>query len=260
MPNESKKILIKRCPVCGKENDSKSHVFEIVPTKADTGSSGESNQRSTTRTLVVQCPTPPQEIKDSADKRFLVPIDLSDECFGWKKTVVDVNVKHHIGDVNVLKGKTTSDPCPGDAIEVDAFPLFKQDDCILDNGCTLIKESVSAGVDFHKTMIPITATFTTAMATIFLYLSFGMTSGHTMTLAERCLMGLPVFAMLASSICFIWGYYPERETLNPGVIESIKEARERMIDRRYCWATRGVFCFSVSIFLLGVAIIAANSL
>ncbi|MEN6609984.1 MAG: hypothetical protein ABFC24_04015, partial [Methanoregulaceae archaeon] len=243
MANESKEICVRKCPICSNEDASKFHIFDIEPIRADTGSARESNQRSTTRTLVLQCPAHPPEIKDNAEKRFLVPIDLSDPKFGWDTTVVDVKVKHHIGESDILKMAGPPGQCPKGKIPVDAFPLYKQDDCILDNGCTLIKESVSAGVDFHKTMIPITATFTTAMATIFLYLSFGTTSGHTMTLAERFLMGLPVFAMLASSICFIWGYYPEKETLNPGVIESVEEARNRMIDRRYCWAKWGVLCF-----------------
>lgn len=81
------------------------------------------------------------------------------------------------------------------------------EDSLLEFGKDLFRDSLAQSVEFHKTMLGLTATFATLMASVFSVLVFGSTN-QQINKSERVFLIIPVLFMLLSGICFALGYYP----------------------------------------------------
>jgi hypothetical protein len=116
-----------------------------------------------------------------------------------------------------------------------------------------IKNSVSQSIEFNKTMLSLTATFATLMATIFGLVGTGSTV-LILNLPLRSSLGFSVLLMLLSSICFAIGYYPQPIKINPHIVSTIKITRDKLILSRRRWSFFGIvfFCNSILALLVGL--------
>ncbi|MEB1661099.1 hypothetical protein VDR28_21945 [Xanthomonas campestris pv. campestris] len=125
---------------------------------------------------------------------------------------------------------------------------------LVEYGKQLLLKSTETALDFHKTMLGISATFGTLVAALIPVLVWGDKEAKV-TMAEGWLLILPLLLMLLSSVVFAWGYYPRHATININVIEDIKAAREKVITSRKVLAGVGLGLFSASLLLaLGLAL------
>lgn len=132
------------------------------------------------------------------------------------------------------------------------------DEVLLDFGKDLIKLSVTQSVEFHKTMLGLTATFTTLMASIFGILAFGV-KDQQLGSFQRIFLVIPVILMLLSSTCFAFGYYPRIVKVNLRVLNSIEKARDKLIKTRKMFALCGIVLFNLAILSLLVGVIYLNA-
>lgn len=124
----------------------------------------------------------------------------------------------------------------------------------MEYGKQLLLKSTETALDFHKTMLGISATFGTLVAALIPVLVWGDKEAKV-PMAEGWLLILPLLLMLLSSVVFAWGYYPRHATININVIEDIKAAREKVITSRKVLAGVGLGLFSASLLLaLGLAL------
>jgi uncharacterized membrane protein YidH (DUF202 family) len=128
------------------------------------------------------------------------------------------------------------------------------DEILLDFGKTLINSSITQSIEFHKTMLGLTATFVTLMASSFGIVAFRL-ENYQLDGFQKTLLVIPIFLMLVSSVCFALGYYPRFIEVRLQILDSIKEARNKLIRIRRVWAFVGVTFFILSIFALVVGII-----
>lgn len=128
---------------------------------------------------------------------------------------------------------------------------------LLEFGQDLVKDSVTLSIEFHKTMLGLTATFATLMASAFAILVAGSEEQHLGS-SQRAFLVAPVFLMLASSVCFALGYYPRRVTLRLQVLDTIEEARDTLLRRRQFLALSGISLFVLAICCLLVGILLLN--
>ncbi|MCC5094579.1 hypothetical protein JH314_11915 [Xanthomonas campestris] len=125
---------------------------------------------------------------------------------------------------------------------------------LVEYGKQLLLKSTETALDFHKTMLGISATFGTLVAALIPVLVWGDKEAKV-PMAEGWLLILPLLLMLLSSVVFAWGYYPRHATININVIEDIKAAREKVITSRKVLAGVGLGLFSASLLLaLGLAL------
>lgn len=119
---------------------------------------------------------------------------------------------------------------------------------LVEYGKQLLLRSTETALDFHKTMLGISATFGTLVATLTPILVWGDKDAK-MPMAEGWLLILPLLLMLLSSVVFAWGYYPRHASININVIEDIKAAREQVLKSRKILAGVGLGLFSASLLL-----------
>ena len=125
---------------------------------------------------------------------------------------------------------------------------------LVEYGKQIFLKSTETALDFHKTMLGISATFGTLVAALIPILVWGDKEAKV-PMAEGWLLVLPLLLMLLSSVAFAWGYYPRHSTININVIEDIKAAREKVITSRKVLAAIGLGLFSASLLLaLGLAL------
>ncbi|WP_295936218.1 hypothetical protein [uncultured Xanthomonas sp.] len=125
---------------------------------------------------------------------------------------------------------------------------------LVEYGKQLLLKSTETALDFHKTMLGISATFGTLVAALIPILVWGDKEAK-IPIAEGWLLTLPLLLMLLSSVVFAWGYYPRHATININMIEDIKAAREKVITSRKVLAGVGLGLFSASLLLaLGLAL------
>ena len=132
-----------------------------------------------------------------------------------------------------------------------------REETLIDFGKDLVKDSVTQSVEFNKTMLGLTATFATLMAASFGILAFG-SKDQPLDSFQRAFLVVPVLFMLMSSVCFAIGYYPRHVKLRLRVINTIEEARDRLLRTRRNWAFGGILFFILSIAMLIVGIIFFN--
>jgi hypothetical protein len=123
------------------------------------------------------------------------------------------------------------------------------DDVMLEFGKKLIFDSIILATEFNKTMLGLTATFATLMASFFSLLAFG-SMDYQLDNFQRVFLAVPVILMLFSSICFSFGFLPQPINMNLNIINSIEEARNRLIRTKKNFAISGIILFCLSIILL----------
>lgn len=128
---------------------------------------------------------------------------------------------------------------------------------LIEFGKSLFKGSIDQALAFHKTMLSLTATFTTLMASVFGLLTFGI-NNVDISINQRIFLVIPVLLMLLSSICFTIGYYPRYIEINMQILDTIREARTNLIKTRRLWATCGTILFTLAICSLIAGIIMFN--
>lgn len=135
--------------------------------------------------------------------------------------------------------------------------LLPSEETLLELGKDLVKDSVTQALEFHKTMLGLTATFATLMASSFAILTLG-SKDQPLDSFQRASLVVPVLLMLVSTICFALGYYPRRVKLRLQDLTTIKKARTRLLRPRGFWAVCGVLFFILSIVSLLVGIVSFN--
>jgi hypothetical protein len=132
--------------------------------------------------------------------------------------------------------------------------LTSEDELLLDFGKDLVKNSISQSLDFHKTMLGLTATFATLMASAFGILVVG-TSEKQLDNLQRFFLSVPVFIMLMSSVAFVLGYYPRYTSVQLRHLDRIRHTRNKLVRIRARAALSGVALFVLSIVSLLVGIL-----
>ena len=113
----------------------------------------------------------------------------------------------------------------------------------------LVSKSVETSLDFHKTMLGVSATFGSAITTLVPILVWGDKDTKTPA-GPGWLILAPALLMLLSSICFAVGYYPRHAKLNINDIEEVRRDRDSLLSRRACLASIGLLLFCGALFLL----------
>jgi hypothetical protein len=131
------------------------------------------------------------------------------------------------------------------------------EETLIDYGKDLIKDSVTQSVEFHKTMLGLTASFSTLMASAFGILAFGL-NDKQLDNFQRAFLVVPVLLMLLSSVCFALGYYPRSMKLRLRVINTIEDTRNKLLQTRRNWAFGGILFFILSIVVLVAGIVFLN--
>lgn len=113
----------------------------------------------------------------------------------------------------------------------------------------LVFKSVETSLDFHKTMLSVSATFGSAITTLVPILIWGDKDAK-IPVGEGWLLVVPALLMLLSSICFAFGYYPRHTELNINDIKAVRLDRESLLSRRAFLASVGLLLFCGALFLL----------
>lgn len=135
--------------------------------------------------------------------------------------------------------------------------LTESEKAMMEFGQDLIKDSVTQTVEFHKTMLGLTATFATLMASSFAILTVG-SGDQPLDGFQRFLSIVPVVLMMLSAVCFALGYYPRRLRFRANDLSEIEEVRNKVLRSRGFWAICGVALFILSIVSLLIGIVAYN--
>jgi hypothetical protein len=190
--------------------------------------------------------------KEKTTAQFLARVEILKTPNGTSSNDVeieDIYVKNHVGQVKeaLIGASSEKKECR----DVGTDLLYPSDEGLIDVGKALIKDSITTNVEFHKTMMQFSVTFVTLITTVFLLVTFGSSStSTTLTVYQRDLIAIPIILMLLSCCCFVMGYYPRNRPINVGVIESIKDTRDELLEIRHSWAFWGVLLFCLSIILL----------
>jgi hypothetical protein len=131
------------------------------------------------------------------------------------------------------------------------------EEVLLDLGKQMFKDSIAQSVEFNKTMLGLTATFATLMASSFGILAFGMKDKQLDTF-QRVFLVVPVVVMLSASVCFALGYYPRDVEVRLRVLNTIEAARTTLLRQRATWARRGIALFILAIVALLGGIVLLN--
>lgn len=133
------------------------------------------------------------------------------------------------------------------------------EESLFDFGKDIIKSSIAQSLEFHKTMLGLTTTFTTLMASTYGILAFGL-KDQRLDDFQRIFLVIPVFLMLLSSICFAIGYYPRRVKVQLQILSIVEAEREKLLRTRRHWAFYGIFLFIFAILSLLVGMIFFNTI
>jgi hypothetical protein len=137
-------------------------------------------------------------------------------------------------------------------VEIGRMPTLT-DDVLLEFGRKLIFDSIALATEFNKTMLGLTATFTTLMASLFSLLAFGLKDVQLNSF-QRLILAIPVILMLMSSVSFALGFLPQPENVNLSIINTIEAARNRLLQskRNFAFIGTGLFCLSIILLISGV--------
>jgi len=119
---------------------------------------------------------------------------------------------------------------------------------LLEYGKQVTLSSVEVSVDFHKTMLQVSATFGTLITTLTPILISGDRNA-SLPMPEGWLLIAPPILMLSSSIAFALGYYPRFVALNANVVEEIEKTRMKAITSRRQLAAVGLLFFTSGLIL-----------
>lgn len=111
---------------------------------------------------------------------------------------------------------------------------------------TLVIKSLDNSIDFHKTMLGVSATFGTLTTTLIPILSWG-DKDATIPLPEGWFLLAPPIMMLLSAVCFALGFFPRSGQVNPNELTSVDDFRTKALRSRRRLATAGMVLFSLSV-------------
>ena len=129
-----------------------------------------------------------------------------------------------------------------------------QEVALIEYGKQLVSKSVDTSLDFHKTMLGVSATFGSAITTLVPILVWG-DKDIKIPAGPGWLILVPALLMILSSITFALGYYPRHSNLNINEIEQVRTDRERLLSRRAFLAAIGLGLFCASLLLLVALVI-----
>jgi hypothetical protein len=147
---------------------------------------------------------------------------------------------------------------PGDAeetpLQVSARQLTHTELALLEFSKQVLIKSTETSLDFHKTMLGISATFGTLITTVAPILIWGDKDAK-IPMPAGWLLLIPSMLMLLSAIVFALGYYPRYRQFNPNLINEIRLIRENAIKTRKILAGVGLGLFCSSLLLLSWLVI-----
>lgn len=127
------------------------------------------------------------------------------------------------------------------------LPTFEET-ALLEYGRQLMLKSVERAIEFHKTMLGVSATFGTLVTSLAPLLAWGDRNAKLPT-ADGWLLIIPPILMILSSAVFAFGYYPRPKEMRINVIEDIRDARDAEILWRKRLAGIGLGLFSIALLL-----------
>ena len=131
----------------------------------------------------------------------------------------------------------------------DARPATQTELALLEYGKQVLIKSSETAVDFHKTMLSVSATFGTLITAVTPILIWGDPEAK-IPMPEGWFLILPPLLMLLSAVVFALGYYPRYLQFNPNIIDDVRRVRERIIKSRSVLAGVGLGLFCVSLLSL----------
>ncbi|MET0396979.1 MAG: hypothetical protein ABW277_09175 [Longimicrobiaceae bacterium] len=164
----------------------------------------------------------------------------------------------HAAPASTKQGSATEPlpPTPTWVVE-HAPPASARDTILLKYGEALVLSSTAQAVDFHKTMLTLTATFATLIASAAGLVIWG-DSDYKPGLFERLFLAVPVILMLLSSICFASGFFPRYKEIYLSSPTSIENALGSLMSSRRWWAVGGFLLFASSLLTFVGAIVWYN--
>jgi hypothetical protein len=140
------------------------------------------------------------------------------------------------------------------AISAEARMPTPTEIALLEYGKQVLLKSVDTAIDFHKTMLGVSATFGTLITTATPVLIWGSKDAK-IPMPQGWLLIVPPLLMLLSSVVFAVGYYPRYLQFNPNVIDDVRAAREQILASRGRLARLGLGLFCVSLLSLTVLVL-----
>lgn len=120
---------------------------------------------------------------------------------------------------------------------------------LLEYGKQVMLKSSATAIDFHKTMLGVSATFGTLITTITPILIWG-DKDVKVPMPQGWLLILPPLLMLLSSVAFALGYYPRYIQFNPNIVDDVRKVREKTIKSRSLLAGVGLALFCIALLSL----------
>lgn len=139
-------------------------------------------------------------------------------------------------------------------LEVQARPLTHTELALLEFSKQILLKSTETSLDFHKTMLGISATFGTLITTLAPILVWGDKDAK-IPMPAGWLLLIPSLLMLLSAVVFAIGYYPRYRQFNPNVIGEVRTIRDEVIKLRKILAGVGLGLFCSSLLLLSWLVI-----
>jgi hypothetical protein len=135
-----------------------------------------------------------------------------------------------------------------EVVEVAARIPTLVESALTDYTRQVIVNSLDNAIEFHKTMLGVSATFGTLTTTLIPILSWGNKDAR-IPLPEGWFLLAPPAFMLASAICFALGYFPRSAQLKANLLEDVGEFRAEALAARRRLAVIGLSLFCCSILL-----------
>jgi len=132
-----------------------------------------------------------------------------------------------------------------------------EEDALAEFAKELHKQSIETAVEFHKTMLGLTATFATLMSSAFAVVVLGI-KDKQLDLFQKQTLAIPIVLMLLSSVCFALGYHPRKVHFQMKYLDTVRQARKKLIGTRRFYAILGTLLFVASILLLVSAFVFFN--
>lgn len=140
------------------------------------------------------------------------------------------------------------------AISAEARMPTPTELALLEYGKQVLLKSVDTAIDFHKTMLGVSATFGTLITTVTPVLIWGSKDAK-IPMPQGWLLIVPPLLMLLSSVVFAVGYYPRFIHFNPNVLDDVRRVREQILASRGRLARMGLGLFCVSLLSLTALIL-----
>lgn len=138
---------------------------------------------------------------------------------------------------------------PADPLPLQGRLPSNFESALIEYSKQLVAKSIETSLDFHKTMLGVSATFGSAITTLVPVLIWGDKDAKLPS-GPGWLIVVPALLMLLSSVCFALGYYPQHSQLNLNDLHAVRDSRETLLHRRAYLAAIGLGLFCGSVLLL----------